>query len=460
MKININLNSFARLFSGIMMCGALLLILPSFVLAGQQEDSDGNGLIEVRSAVDLDNIRHNLRGTCADGNCYGYELINDIDLSSYPNWEPIGTLYRPFRATFEGNEHKISGLTSTGYERAGLFGVVYSAHFRKVRIEAKEISAFSSKRDAHAGVLLGSGQFVSIEDVQVSATAGVSASVNIINLGAYAGALAGYLQGDPNLCFTRDCPDNFPEQLSVSSLSGSSAMVSGEVAATSRNKAAAGGLVGYAKNFVIRDNFVWMGWLGQNGDQPIESGISASINSFIFNNNNPAFFSVAGGLVGAAQRIQIVDNNAILERTVGVIVFPNSLTLDQDPFYISGGGLVGAQIDRSGGNLPSVIRHSYYAPGLITDKHWKNSDKTKRINNLGEQRTGSQLSCPVGPGDNCKDATTYVNWNSDEPIYSPNTWVFRRIENPYLAFPRQERFKCDAFFDAICQLYFGLPPQK
>ena len=58
-------------------------------------------------------------------------LMNDIDLSIYPNWSPIGTLNlnwsevsRPFSGVFDGQNHTISNLTCTsntnGY--AGLFG--------------------------------------------------------------------------------------------------------------------------------------------------------------------------------------------------------------------------------------------------------------------------------------------------------------------------------------------------
>ncbi len=58
-------------------------------------------------------------------------LMNDIDLSAYPNWSPIGTLKPnssqvsfPFSGVFDGQNHTISNLTCTsntnGY--AGLFG--------------------------------------------------------------------------------------------------------------------------------------------------------------------------------------------------------------------------------------------------------------------------------------------------------------------------------------------------
>ena len=44
-------------------------------------------------------------------NYVGYELMNDIDLTGYPNWQPIGSSDGPFKAIFEGNGYTISNLT-------------------------------------------------------------------------------------------------------------------------------------------------------------------------------------------------------------------------------------------------------------------------------------------------------------------------------------------------------------
>ncbi len=56
-----------------------------------------------------------------------YELVNDIDLSEYDNWVPIGKqngANRKFNGVFNGNGHTISNLTITstaGVEKWGLF---------------------------------------------------------------------------------------------------------------------------------------------------------------------------------------------------------------------------------------------------------------------------------------------------------------------------------------------------
>ena len=83
-------------------------------------DEDGDGLIELRTAAQLDMVRNNLFGTGLDadnsdgdvnagGNdmgcggavsitaCNGYELVADIDLAGYDNWDPIGRESSAFR---------------------------------------------------------------------------------------------------------------------------------------------------------------------------------------------------------------------------------------------------------------------------------------------------------------------------------------------------------------------------
>ncbi len=75
-------------------------------------------MIAITTALQLHNIRFNLGGD--------YVLSNDIDLSGYPNWEPIGTLANPFTGTFNGNGHTISNLTINrpAQDNVGLFGVI------------------------------------------------------------------------------------------------------------------------------------------------------------------------------------------------------------------------------------------------------------------------------------------------------------------------------------------------
>lgn len=79
--------------------------------------------IPIYSSQELHDINHDLKGN--------YILMNDIDLSGWGTWEPIGnskeTVIDEFRGNFDGNGHTISNLrlSVTGdSENIGLFGKV------------------------------------------------------------------------------------------------------------------------------------------------------------------------------------------------------------------------------------------------------------------------------------------------------------------------------------------------
>ena len=169
---------------------------------GIDYDFDGDNLIEVRSAVQLDAIRYDLGGegmpteepqattysrafpffdesrTCP-GTCIGYELSSDVDLSSMDGWTPIGGGYfraspewtgwneRPesirYNAVFEGNGHVVRNMTitraagSARYDHVGLFGVLGPrGRIRSVGVENANVNAPHSVRvGALAGTNMG-----------------------------------------------------------------------------------------------------------------------------------------------------------------------------------------------------------------------------------------------------------------------------------------------------------------
>lgn len=76
----------------------LFSVIPVSVFA-----TDNDDVIFIRTSEDLYNIRNNLNGA--------YVLLNDIDLSEYENWEPIGTSESfAFAGVFDGNGHTISNM--------------------------------------------------------------------------------------------------------------------------------------------------------------------------------------------------------------------------------------------------------------------------------------------------------------------------------------------------------------
>ncbi len=102
-----------------------LIIILSFGMCSVAfaNDEIPDGYTPIYTAEDLNNIRNAL-----DGN---YILMNDIDLSVYENWVPIGTLLEPFTGELDGNSFSINSLSSKSESEdantLGLFGFVNSA---------------------------------------------------------------------------------------------------------------------------------------------------------------------------------------------------------------------------------------------------------------------------------------------------------------------------------------------
>ena len=118
-------------------------------------DEDGDGLIEIRTAEQLNNIRYALDGSsyktsataaanttgCPSSGCNGYELEDDISLTAYESgigWRRVGDRTAGFFGIFEGNDHVIRNLTMLlpNTTAVGFFGALTAgAQVRNVRFE-------------------------------------------------------------------------------------------------------------------------------------------------------------------------------------------------------------------------------------------------------------------------------------------------------------------------------------
>ncbi len=170
-------------------------------------DSDNDGLIDINTLEELNNIRYNLEGTSykvsADGSgnsdgcpatgCFGYELMGDLDFAdpaSYADglvnndwlpiggdpdtatnagWEPIGSCNTdsdgdgnpcgdandtPFAAMFEGNGYTIANLYTRGAGGVGLFGITAeSAEIRNVGVVGNNSYGGSGGNHAVGGLI-------------------------------------------------------------------------------------------------------------------------------------------------------------------------------------------------------------------------------------------------------------------------------------------------------------------
>ncbi len=295
-------------------------------------DDDGDGLIEIATAQQLNQTRHNLSGSsfkssagaggdttgCGNGTmdgditaCNGYELITNISLAAYANWQPIGScsnfqIYPElgvqhnyndsgntcapitdlFNATFEGNNRTINDLTITNPAESdangtGLFGAISpTSVLQNIHIRSAKISGGQN----NAGLLVGYARRASI--INSSASGEIAAS------GSHVGGLVG---------------------LGRSSIITSSYAAGGDVSGGGN---AVGGLVGDGTSSIITSSYAsggdvsgsfYVGGLVGQGDG---GGNGITIASSYASGGDVSGAAFVGGLVGHANIITITSSYA------------------------------------------------------------------------------------------------------------------------------------------------------
>ena len=362
-------------------------------------DRDGNGYAGTVAAYAAAFPSPLDRFGCGVEGCSGYELLADLDFDTdgdgavdsdddYWNdgdgWEPIGwdSTYecaRFFNATFDGNEHTLSNLFTTGrgfsglFGRIGLGGIVDDLTLADVNVTGTEA----------AGALVGENQGL-LSGIQSSGQ--VSGELHV-------GGLVGL-------------------NLRLVILSRSSAAVTGMrpplppgtgIVVTFGPPAATGGLVGYNTGFVV----------SSYATGPVTSDRSA------------------GGLVGYHQSKLIAGSYAtgpVAGSSAGGLVGTVGTPFEEATIkasYATGGvdrgtsgGLVGYNYDEG------VITASYatgrvpdgrYAEGLVgnndggtvTSSYWDTRTSGQACGSSGTARTTSQLQSPTSY------SGIYGSWNVD-----------------------------------------------
>jgi hypothetical protein len=102
--------------------------------------------ILISTPQDLHNIRNNLSGE--------YELVNDIDMSGWANFNPIGSSYsNPFKGSLNGKGHKIKNLNiNKNSAYVGLFGYSDGGTFQNISVENANVTGNSNN---YVGIIVG-----------------------------------------------------------------------------------------------------------------------------------------------------------------------------------------------------------------------------------------------------------------------------------------------------------------
>ncbi len=160
--------------------GMLVASGPAFAQTIIDYDTDDDGYIEVSGHAQLNAIRNDLDGDgnptvggssaynnafpnrdgnaatrmgCPSGNCVGYELTANINLTTYTSWVRIGDNTNNYTGDFKGNGYTIDNLTisSSTTTYVGLFGAISSAS----RIESVGITNANVTGSEFVGALVG-----------------------------------------------------------------------------------------------------------------------------------------------------------------------------------------------------------------------------------------------------------------------------------------------------------------
>lgn len=291
-----------------------------------EDEAVAQGYTLIKTAADLDNIRNNLSGK--------YILMNDIDLSSYSNWVPIGS-GSSFTGELNGNGYVIRNMTinNTTKQQVGLFATTDGATISNLGIENSYISSeFHASGQTCIGVLAGVAMSSQISNCYT--TGSIRSIVNGTHDDDIAGGLIG-LTAMSNV------------QNSYSDVDISGASISG-----------AGGLIGFGYAYDTISNCYALGNVYGN--------------------------EVAGGLISAANAATISNCYA-----TGHVTYTHSTSVNS-----SIGGLIG---DTPNGGTDSTIINSYYnmnTTGQSDSNLGSQGVTTSELNQLIENGTLAQANLP------------------------------------------------------------------
>ena len=162
----------------------------AIAISGVDTLTAGN-VYSISSLTDLNKLA-SLVNSGQTSNCT-FILTNDIDMSNFPGYTPIGTDSNQFNGTFYGNGHVISNLSisAAGTSYTGLFGVTgSSARILDLGIENAIVSGGN-----YVGVIAGksSGTITNCY---------VKGNVKVNGNGGYKGVIAGYSTNTIQSCYT------------------------------------------------------------------------------------------------------------------------------------------------------------------------------------------------------------------------------------------------------------------
>ena len=160
---------------------ALVMALGLTATAWATEGGTEGGAVAEMGGINYDDL-HAALEAAKDGGTV--KLLGDVNLTG--DWTPVGNSTTPFKGTFDGNGHKITGLKITSGSYIGLFGYVGAgAVIRNVNLVGASVSG-----ESRVGALIG----CIVGDATVSNCSVDSTSV-VVGTGSNTGGLIGEAAG-------------------------------------------------------------------------------------------------------------------------------------------------------------------------------------------------------------------------------------------------------------------------
>ena len=302
-------------------------------------DRDGDGLREIYTPAQLDAVRNNLTAH--------YELVGDIDLIGYGNWNPIGT----FRGVLDGNGYTIANLTITRTGNVlsgevGLFSEAASgASIRNLTLRVRNIRVAGQfgVSTYHVGGLIGNSHSASIRDVAVIVEGSISTS---LASDQRVGGIIGRGTVDMRTSYVA---------------------VRGEISASAFRRSSAGGLIGRLNSGTVQNSYML-----------VLSG--GALRSIVNPGFGTKFDSHAGGLVGRNDGPSPSNSYAVINGTIssssprtaylGGLIARGSAT---NSYFAAPGSVGGSGTKRTLPQLKCPTAASGTCAGATTYTSWDNA---------------------------------------------------------------------------------------
>lgn len=443
----------------------LFTLLLSFTLFAQNYTGSGTAgdPYVILTDVGLDSVRYLMSST---GGLY-FELGNDIDLSGYANWTPIGNGnplgLRPFQDNFDGKGHTIKNMniTSVVYDDgyyAGLFREfqtdAYPQHIQNLILDScRIVSGLGSAVQKHVGILVARVYASSsVHQGHIDTVKVINSYISISNNAPAMGMLIGTAGGSSTYYWNITQCEASNDSLIYGSAGAQPYM---------------GGLIGSlgGSNMVVRECRVKDTYIYHNRAASVAGGFVGDIStsakiydSYVYNvevidnATTDINFAQTGTFVGSYTSV------AINCYAVGTTTYNANLTLKTcwagystqlSATSFADTLVAGTTVSKLSGTVsPSVILQSTDSMKVLSTYEWRgwNTDTVWAKSNIVNQGypnveaifyTGYTLTYPSSTGlAFLQDSTIEITWTTDVPDLTPQgtdtTFVWYALNNDYI----------------------------